>query len=344
MEGYMDVLAAHQYGWDNAVASMGTALTEKQLSLLKKTTKNLILALDADTAGEEATLRMVETIDIENYVHAGVKVVVPSQGKDPDEEIRKDPALWAKSLEGAMPIMDYVFDIVTSKIDLKSAQDKAAAVERLSQIISNINDSTQRGHYVQKIALIARIKPNDLQNRIIRIRAEKRIRKTKIVVSPIPTKSVLLSSNLIEEYCLGLLLQFPALRAEGMKINQGYFEFNESREIFLKWQQSTDIDSIKNKLDSTLHPYLDSLLKKVYPSTIKENEDKQRKTLHDCIIRLREKLIKNLELKKAELLAIEAEIGGEKADLAKLDELGIKESKELQRIFVEQSRRRHSVA
>lgn len=342
MEGYMDVLAAHQYGWDNTVASMGTALTEKQLSSLKKLTKNLILALDADAAGEEATLRMVETIDIENYLRAGVKVAVPSRGKDPDEEMRENPALWARSVEHAVPIMDYVFDTVKSKIDLKSAQDKALAAERLSQIISNINDPTQRGDYVQKIALIARIKPNDLQERINRIRIERRKRKTSTEISLAPTKSVLLSSNLIEEYCLGLLIQFPVLRAYGMMINQEYFEFNESREIFLKWQQSTDIESLKDKLDNVLHPYLDNLLKKVYPPAIKEKEERQHKTLLDCVIRMREKLFKNLELKKAELLAAEAEIGGEKADLAKLKERGIEESKQLKQIFLEQSRRRHS--
>lgn len=343
MEGYMDVLTAHQNGWDNVVASMGTALTEKQLALLRKLTKNLVLALDADTAGEEATLRMAETIDIENYVKAGVKVVVPSQGKDPDEEIRKDPALWAHSLEKAQFILDYVFDTIKSNIDLKSTQDKAVAAERLSQIISNISDSTMRGDYVQKVALLSRSKPRDLQNRIEEIRRVKRIRKVKEVISPVTTKSVSLFSSPIEEYCLGLLLQFSGLRADGMKLTENYFEFNESKEIFSKWQQSADIASIKDNLDSTLHPYLISLLAKIYPPTIKENEDKQRKALSDCVIRLREKLLKSLELKKAELLAMESEVGGEKAELAKLIEQGVEESRQLKHIYTEKSRRRHSI-
>lgn len=343
MEGYMDVLTAHQHGWENVVASMGTALTEKQLSLLRKLTKNLILALDADAAGEEAVLRMAETIDIDNYVRTGVEVVVPSQGKDPDEEIRKDPALWKRSLEAGVPIMDYVFDVVKSNIDLKSAQDKANAAERLAQIISNISDATQRGHYVQKIALLSRSKPNELQDRVKEIRLAKRRRKTQVVTSPVSTKSVSLFSSPIEEYCLGLLLQCPILRADSMKLTKDCFGFSESREIFLKWQQCADTASLKDNLDPTLHPYLDSLLSKIYPPTIKDNEGKQRKALNDCVIRLREKLLKSLELKKAELLAMEAEAGGEEAELAKLREQGIEESKQLKHLFVEQGRRRHSI-
>lgn len=341
MEGYMDVLSAHQNDWDNTVASMGTALTEKQLASLKRLTKNLLLALDADIAGEEATLRMAETINIEDYLHAEVKVVVPSHGKDPDEEIRKNPALWAQSLEKAVPIIDYVFNTVKNNFDLKSAQGKDLVAERLLHIISKIDNPVQRGHYVQEVARIVKIKPNDLRDRVIKIRIDegKRIKK---VDRPTPQKSVLSSFNPAEEYCLGLLLQYPGLRTEGMKLNKDYFESSETREIFLKWQQSTDINSLNDNLDSNLHHYLEHLLNKAYPPTLKEDEDKQKRVLDDCVIQLHEKLLKNLEFKKAELLAMEAELGGEEAELARLKELGIEESKQLKEVFAEQSRRRHS--
>ncbi len=344
MEGYMDVLAAHQYGWDNAVASMGTALTEKQLSSLKKLTKNLILALDADTAGEEATLRMVETIDIENYLRAEVRVVVPSQGKDPDEEIRKDPALWEQLLEKAKPIVDYILDTAKDKVDLGNAQDKAIAVDKLLPIISKMDNSIRRGHYIQKLAQILKVKENDLRDRLAKLKIDERKRKTRAVDSPVPSKDVSFSSaNPIEEYCLWLLLKYPKLRSDGMKLNVDYFEYSENREIFLKWQQSADINSLRDNLDSTLHQYLNSLLNKVFRPTIKEDEDEQRKILKDCIIGLQRRLLRRQVDKKGELFAAEAEVGGQEAQLAKLDELGSEESKQLKRVFVEQSRRRHSV-
>ncbi len=343
MEGYMDVLTAHQHGWDNAVASMGTALTEKQLVLLRKLTKNLVLALDADIAGEEATLRMAETIDIENYLHTEVKVVVPSQGKDPDEEIRNDPALWSQSLERAIPMMDFILETVKEKVDLGNAQDKVSAVEKLLPVISKIDDPIRRGHYIQKTAQMLRVKETDLRDRLAQLRITNRKRSNKATTSPVVTKSVSLFSSPIEEYCLGLLLQFTGLRADGMKLSEAYFEFNESKEIFLKWQRSADITAIRDNLDSALHPHLASLLTKIYPPSIKGNDDKQRKALSDCVVRLREKLLKSLELKKAELLAMESEAGGEGAELAKLIEQGIEESRQLKHIFAEKSHRRHSI-
>jgi len=82
VEGYMDVMMAHQNGFQNVIASMGTSLTEKQVSTLKKLTKNMMLALDADAAGEEATLRAV---GYENTLGAEVRVCILPTGKDPDD-------------------------------------------------------------------------------------------------------------------------------------------------------------------------------------------------------------------------------------------------------------------
>ena len=352
MEGYMDVLTAHQHGWDNVVASMGTALTEKQLASLKKITKNIILALDADTAGEMAELRTVETlelpdivtilrtVDVNGIFDINVKVVVPSQGKDPDEEIRKDPALWSQSLERAKPIMNFIFDIAKDKFDSGDIKDKTLVTERLLQLICVIENSIIRGHYVQEVARIARVNPKDLEDRINKIRLDKRKQKTKTIISPTPTKSVSLSPNPIEKHCLWLLLQYPVLRADGMKLSEVFFESSESREIFLNWKQSTDINSLRNNLDSTLHPYLDDLMSKPYSRTIIASEDKQRRDLSACVVRLREKLYKGIESKKEELLAMEAKRGSEE----ELAEQGIEESKQLKSIFIEQSHRRHSTS
>jgi DNA primase len=342
MEGYMDVLTSHQHGWDNAVASMGTALTEKQLSSLKKLTKNLVLALDADTAGEEATLRMAENIDIENYLHAEVKVVIPHNSKDPDEEIRKDPALWAQSLEKATSIMDFILEATKGKVDFGNIQGKIIATDRLLPVISKIDDPIRRGHYVQKLAQMLKIKENDLRDRLTKLKFDERKRKTRGQGSPKISKSVSLSFNPIEDYCLGMLLQYPALRTEGMKLDADFFEFSETKELFLKWQQNVDMNSLKDVLDSTLHPYLDSLLNKVDLPTIMENENKQKKIFFDCINRLQEKFFKNMEVKKAEMLTMGAESGGKDLELVTLKERGIEGSKQLKRIFTEQHRQRRS--
>ncbi|GAH91630.1 unnamed protein product [marine sediment metagenome] len=103
VEGYMDVLRAHQHGWQNVVASMGTSVTEKQVAIVKRSSKNIALSLDADAAGEEATLRSAEVlidslekkvtpiptwsglVKYENILNAEIKVIPLPQGKDPDK-------------------------------------------------------------------------------------------------------------------------------------------------------------------------------------------------------------------------------------------------------------------
>ena len=121
MEGYMDVITAHQNGITNAVASMGTAVTEAQANALKKLSKNLVLALDADAAGEEAMLRGV---GYENILNAEIRVVVMPEGQDPDDVIRQSADAWGGLVDKAVPIVDYTFDMVTAKLDLNTARDK----------------------------------------------------------------------------------------------------------------------------------------------------------------------------------------------------------------------------
>jgi len=352
MEGYMDVLAAHQYGYDNSVASMGTALGGKQLASLKNLSRNIIIALDADLAGEEAEMRIAETInieeifeldDFEKILDVNVKIVVPSEGKDPDEEIRKDAKLWQKSLEKAKPIMDFVFDMAKAKIISGTSKDKTLIAERLLQLVAKIERPVLRGHYIQEVARILRMRPNELSDQVNIMRRNAKKRVTKNLTNIHTAVHPVLSSCPIEGYCLSLLIRCPELREECSGLNQDYFEHDENKEIFLKWQQSNDQVSLRNNLDIMLHPYLDELLNRPFPPAIIESEERRRKDFVECVIRLREKLLKNLAAKKAEILAAEAETGGKDADITKLEEQGIEESIKLKQNFAAQNRRRHSI-
>jgi DNA primase len=351
MEGYMDVLTAHQHGWNNSIASMGTALTDKQLSILKKLTKNIILALDSDVAGEKGNARAIERIGADNFTNvlktddinaifsATLRVAIPSQSKDPDEEIRKNPVLWATALKEAKSIMDFLIDNAKIQFESANIKDKALIVESLLPLIGSIENSLIRGQYIQKFAHVFKFKENDIRDRVTKIKIDERKRRTNKDVSFIKPKSVLLSINSAEEYCLKLLLQCPSLRTEGMKLSPDLFEFSETKEILLKWQKCEDANSLKLSLDSSLYSFLDSLLNSINDPNILVDEIKQKKCLNDCTIRLQEKMLKNLEAKKAELLSTQASFGGRESELALLKEQGIEPSKQLKHIFDEQSRR-----
>jgi DNA primase len=130
VEGYTDVITAHQNGFDNVVASMGTAVTEKQVFTLKRLTKNMVLSLDADAAGEEATLRCASYEDI---LESEIKVIIMPEGKDPDDVIKEDTKNWQHMLAEALPV-EKTFDNAVAKLDLGTARDKLLAVERLLRL------------------------------------------------------------------------------------------------------------------------------------------------------------------------------------------------------------------
>ncbi len=358
-EGYMDVITAHQHEWENVVASMGTAITDKQLAILKNLTKNLILALDADTAGEEAIARSGEVVDkllpvppsfygwvkYEDAHNAEVKILVLPQGKDPDEVIKEDASQWQRLIADAKPMVDFIFEAVTAKVDLRSARDKSSAIERLLPLLSEMKDPLRQAHYVERLARLLNIDGRVLGDTLRKYRVTERKRRgSRSLQSFKPVAPTLSSSSPLEQFCLALLLQHPELKSETAGLSPDCFEHSENQELFQKWQQSGDVVSLKESLDSTLHEYLESLLAKTLLPALKENATARCETLNDYIIRLQEKRLRNLETKKQELLAVEAETGGIEAQLAKLEEQGIEVSKQLREIFIKQNHRRQRLA
>jgi DNA primase len=335
VEGYMDVLTAHQHDWQNVVGSMGTSLTEKQVGGIKRLTNNITLALDADLAGEEATLRGKAILA---YSNAEANVILLPPGKDPDEVIREDTALWQKLVEQAMPIMDFAFQSVISKVDINKAKDKSLAIEKLLPSIYEIKDPTQKFHYVEKLARALKIKTSDVEVALQKLKtARERPQLSK------PTEQSRLArqfvSSPIEEYCLALLLQYPELRPSARELSPEHFESTENREVFVKWQHSSDISNLESKLDTSLLEHLYYLVNKIFPPAIRESERTRNFDLANCILRLQEKLSRKLETEKEATLELEREKGGISSELSKLEEQGINSGQQLQDIFVKKGKK-----
>lgn len=175
VEGYMDVIRAWQAGFNNVVAQMGTSLTSDQLRLLKRYTKRFVLALDADAAGANATLRSLdvarETLDREadfsfdarglvrqeGRLQADIRVVSMPDGQDPDDVIRENPGRWAQLLEQAQPVVAYVIDVLTAGLDLNDARVKAEVADRILPLIADIAEPVVRDHYRQELGKRLRI-------------------------------------------------------------------------------------------------------------------------------------------------------------------------------------------
>ncbi|MBN1862610.1 MAG: DNA primase [Dehalococcoidales bacterium] len=327
MEGYMDVITAHQNGFDNAIAAMGTAVTESQINTLKRLSRNLILALDADEAGREAMLRCV---GYENILDAEVRVITPPEGKDPDDVIREEPTRWQQLLDKAQPVIDYTFDMTTAGLDMTSARDKTLATDRLLPVISAIKNPIRQAHYLQKLASLVNVDERRLEAELARLKqTPSRYKAPKQeAVSPVPPS---ITSRPVEEYCLALLLQHPELKGYQAQPSPEHFENSENREIFTGWQKAEDLSVLKASLDPTLLEHFDYLLDYLKKKAVPTNQIERRYA--DCVLNLRKKYLQGLEVRRAEIFALEAETGGAGADLAKLEAEGIEPSAQLLEVF-----------
>ena len=327
VEGYMDVITAHQNGFSNAVASMGTAVTEKQVSILKRLTRNMALALDADAAGEEAMLR---TVGYENTLDAEIKVIILPQGQDPDDVIKEDIKNWQKLVAAAVPIVDYTFDMATAGLELSTARDKALARDRLLPIVSGIKDNVRKAHYLQKLAGLLNVSERNLEAELARLKTRQVRRQPSAPAAPEPAAF----SSPKEEYCLALLLQHPELKSSDEGLLPEHFENSENREIFIAWRKSVKIENIKKKLAPAIHQHLDWLAAR---KLLSNNLDEK---YAQCALDLREKFLRNLKNKQEAVLALEAQSGGTTAELAKLEELGTEVSSQLREVRARKIRQR----
>ncbi len=261
VEGYMDVMQAHQAGFGNVVASMGTALTEHQLGQLKRLTKRYVLALDPDLAGDQGTLRGLtvarqtldrETVPVptakgwiryESRLDADIRIVTLPEDQDPDDLIREAPEQWRLLVERSIPIVDYYFQIVTSDLDLNAAKDKSEAVRRLEPVISEIRDEVERTHYVQKLARMIRVDETTVRRQLrVKTPAASRQSRPEQAGSSQPAPVFAL-----EEYCLAVLLRRPEYLSHVAEVltdlqldalSESDFVRPENRALFLAWRAS----------------------------------------------------------------------------------------------------------
>lgn len=349
VEGYMDVIVAHQYGFNNVVASLGTALTERQVGIIKKLTKSLTLALDADAAGEMATLRGIEVashtfdqkvvplltsaglVKYENSLDAEIRVMVLPPGKDPDDIIKESPKEWERLLEEAPPVVDYTFDLIVSKLDLTKLKDKSSAVDQLLPLIAEIKHPVRQAHYLQKLARLVTIDEQNLASALSRLKRPAKLKGKGEIVQPSTLIPLLSSSDPLAEYCLSLLVHYPQLRSHATELSADLFPHSEKREIFLAWRSATDLDSMRQGLDATLQEHLDALLTKALPPL---NEEEQEHALRECLYRLQERWLRDLKAKE-EWLISDVQSEGSATELEEIQQLAVRLNTQLREVFLQ---------
>ena len=149
VEGYMDTISLYQAGFENVVASMGTALTKEQARLVKRYSDNVLISYDGDFAGQKNTIRGLEILKEEGL---NVRVVPLPEGADPDDVVKQGKDVYQKCLDDAMPLIDFKIHYAEQKYDLSDTSDKRNFLGEALKIIAEAESESIKEELVKKIS------------------------------------------------------------------------------------------------------------------------------------------------------------------------------------------------
>lgn len=202
VEGELDMISSYQAGVENSVAIKGSALTEDQLIVLKRYTQNLVLALDADFAGNAAAQRGIELADKMGFA---VKVVEVQGGKDPDEAAQKDPENWRKQVKRAVGVYDYLFSFAFQHHDERSVEGKRQIGRFLVPVMAKMSDAIVRGHYISLLAERLRVTEAAIEAEVEKAQAALGSKEAQRQADFAPVRQS--RREVLEEYVMALGLQ-----------------------------------------------------------------------------------------------------------------------------------------
>ena len=330
VEGYMDVIATNQAGFKNLVASMGTALTEEQLRQLKRLTRKIILAMDSDAAGINATLRGLQvarnTLDREHELsfdargllrnearlNADIRVSTLPKGFDPDEIVHRNPDEWSKLVASAKPIVVHVMETLAADKDLNDPKAKTEIAEQVMPLIQDVPSLIERDTYRQQLARLLKVDESILvgsfqqkpqKRKTFRKRA---IKQKEIVQEQKPIIQKTSPNNEVEAMCIGMILRKPenlyridrALIQSGLpRISKDDFFNSSHQEIINILIASLDQDDIEPQnyvieiMAQHLVEYADGLLLKT--QKLVPQEERILSEIFRGILRLRNSALRD---------------------------------------------------
>ncbi len=345
VEGYLDVIALHQAGFTNVVSPMGTALTEAQLRLLKRYTRRVVLALDADAAGDKATLRGLEIarqaldrspdpvfdarglLGYEARLQADIRVTTLPAGMDPDEIVARSPEEWAAIVTNARPVIVHVMETLAHQHDLEDPKGKSAVAKAVLPLIEDIQDPVEREDYRQRLARMLKVDERALlewrPTGRARSGGRQRSLDTPVARSGADLLPSILTSKILEAHCLSVLLRKPdlvyrldrALQQEQLgRLAVEDFDSVEYQLIFrlieesLHQDQTEPLNYVLNNLSLPLMELVDQLLART--EKLDPNEDRVLEDLVRTLIELRKRHL-HQHLEHVRFLIEEAQESGD---------------------------------
>lgn len=200
MEGEFDVISSHQIGIKEAVAIKGSALTDEQASLIRRITHNVILALDADAAGQDAIHRGITVCEKQAL---NLRVVRITGGKDPDELAKSDPTAWKAAITGADSVYSYLIESACEQFNPETGEGKKQITQSVMPELIKIEHAVEREFYMKKLAEKLHVSDIALNEELQKTRRTVQLGST----APSPSPASYSRRELLERQLIGLVLQ-----------------------------------------------------------------------------------------------------------------------------------------
>jgi DNA primase len=299
VEGYTDVMAAHQAGFENVVASLGTALTAGQVELATRYAEAVALAYDVDLAGKAATDRgLLEELGPEMV--SKVRVIEIPTGKDPDELIRADPDAWRRAVEGAQEkkrvLMEYFIERETSGIG-DSMSDRLGAAQRVLSRVAGMPASLLQGTTVLELSRRLNLGEQDLREELHRIQSTgAHASRRPMPAPPAPVTEPELAP--LEREALTLMFLNPDLAAEQAGDERLPFHDESARSMGRAWIEAVaasggrpELERFVSGLDAATADLARSLLASARARGVRTDTETDREALRVCLLRLRKERV-----------------------------------------------------
>ena len=297
VEGYMDTIMAHQNGFDNVVASMGTALTADQVTMIRRLTNRVTMAMDGDPAGRNATLRSLEsswgvfqqrnarqtTVSaLQQPETLELRVAELPPGQDPDDFIRHSPAAWPDFVAGAQELFDYLLASLSQRANMDDVDGRSWVAQVMLRFVAQIPDPIKRDLYVDRLAARLGLNGDTLRAAMPGVARPASPARGQRADGNAPAESAarVRDHDATEEYLLALCLQYGQLLAGDAitAVPAEWFSRSENREIYrsvLATTPGSEVDVLPE-----LQPHLTMLQsRKLRLSTTAKVESDWRRTL-----------------------------------------------------------------
>ena len=338
VEGYMDVISLHQRGVKNVVAALGTALTEAQGRLLRRSCEKVIIGYDADGAGQAATLRGLEILQ---NLGCDIRILQIEGAKDPDEFVVKyGPERFQMYVNKAISLVEFKVKMLKKSLDLDNVNDKIKFLNEVAKIVAKVENSMEREVYVDKISLEYKVSKDAIYAEINKLlyansRTEQKLEKKVVPVKNVSIQQdeqpVDVKTKRLESLVIYLLINYPDKSFERLKklIDNNVIKIERNKAIINKLYEehekgNINIENILDLFEDEITVnYLSGIMSSDFEITDVD------KCIEDVLVTYRKELllqrrneilgkIDNSNLTKEEVANLEAQLNEVIIQLAKI--------------------------